>query len=158
MSMIEQQLKEIKTCAYAHETGGDAIYGTAAILYQAANTIEALSAKLAAATPKSPLEYEGHEDYDEGICPVCGNPVCDVYNYCPECGQHIKWRGGVYKEVDVMAGMNYTEKILTNYIIDRIHSCPFEDDCGIDFEKECAGLGEPGCMECIIKNIDKLEY
>lgn len=59
--------------------------------------------------------------------------------------------------VDVMAGMNYTEKILTNYIIDKIHSCPFEDDCGIDFEKECVGFGEPGCMECILRNIEKLE-
>ena len=44
---ISEQVKEIKACAYAHEASGDAIYGTANILYQAADTIEALSAKLA---------------------------------------------------------------------------------------------------------------
>jgi len=44
---ISEQIKEIKACAYAHEASGDAIYGTANILYQAADTIEALSAKLA---------------------------------------------------------------------------------------------------------------
>lgn len=49
MSMISEQVKEIKACAYAHEASGDAIYGTANILYQAADTIEALSAKLQAA-------------------------------------------------------------------------------------------------------------
>ena len=57
MSMISEQIKEIKACAYAHEASGDAIYGTAATLYQAAETIEALSAKLAAANMEQP---EGH--------------------------------------------------------------------------------------------------
>lgn len=47
MSMISEQVKEIKACAYAHDASGDAIYGTAGILYQAADTIETLSAKLA---------------------------------------------------------------------------------------------------------------
>lgn len=155
MFTISEQVEELREYACEYTTTQDALSGTEEILYEAADTIEALSAKLAA---KTPLEYEEHEDYDEGLCPVCGNPVCDVYNYCPECGQHIKWRGGVYKEVDVMAGISYTEKILTNYIIDKIHSCPLKDDCGIDFEKECAGFGEPGCRECILKNIDKLEY
>ena len=49
MSMISQQIKEIKACAYAHEASGDAILGTASILYQAADTIESLSEKLQAA-------------------------------------------------------------------------------------------------------------
>ncbi len=64
---------------------------------EAVDTIEALSAKLAAATPKRPLEYEEHEDYDEGICPICGEPVCHVYAYCPGCGQHLKWGSGTEK-------------------------------------------------------------
>ncbi len=46
MSMISEQVKEIKACAYAHDASGDAIYGTAGILYQAADTIETLYAKL----------------------------------------------------------------------------------------------------------------
>lgn len=55
--------------------------------------------------------------------------------------------------------MSDTEKIwiLINYIINRIHSCPFEDNCGINFEKECVGFGEVGCGECILRNIEKLE-
>lgn len=47
--------------------------------------------------------------------------------------------------------------ILINYIINKIHSCPFEDECGVNFEKECVGFGEAGCKECILRNIDKLE-
>lgn len=46
---ISEQVKEIRAYAYAHEASGDAIYGTAGILYQAADTIEAISAKLQAA-------------------------------------------------------------------------------------------------------------
>lgn len=70
---------------------GIEIEGTPELLSEAAKMIEVLSAKLAVATPKRPLEYEEHESYDEGICPICGEPVCHVYAYCPRCGQHLKW-------------------------------------------------------------------
>lgn len=55
--------------------------------------------------------------------------------------------------------MSEQEKIwiLIDYIINKIHSCPFYDESGIDFEKECVGFGEVGCGKCILKNIDKLE-
>ncbi len=55
--------------------------------------------------------------------------------------------------------MSNTEKIciLVKFIINRIHSCPFEDECGIDFEKECVGFRGPGCDECILRNIEKLK-
>ena len=56
---ISEQVKEIKACAYAHEASGDAIYGTANILYQAADTIKALSAKLAAANVERSDRYYG---------------------------------------------------------------------------------------------------
>lgn len=46
--------------------------------------------------------------------------------------------------------------ILIHYIINKIHSCPFEDESGVDFEKECVGFGEDGCGDCIYRNTDKL--
>lgn len=47
--------------------------------------------------------------------------------------------------------MSDTEKIwiLIDYIINKIHRCPFEDDCSINFEKECVSFGEVGCGEII---------
>ena len=46
--------------------------------------------------------------------------------------------------------------ILIQYIHENMHWCPFKDESGIDFEKECVGFREPGCRECILRNIDKL--
>lgn len=46
---------------------------------------------------------------------------------------------------------------LLDYIINSIHWCPFDDDADIDFEKECVGLGESGCRECILRNIEQLK-
>ena len=45
---------------------------------------------------------------------------------------------------------------LVTYIMERMHWCPFEDESGIDFEKECVGFREPGCKECILRNADKI--
>lgn len=42
---------------------------------------------------------------------------------------------------------------LLEYILHNMHWCPFHDDCGIDFEKECVGFGCDGCKECIKRNI-----
>lgn len=55
--------------------------------------------------------------------------------------------------------MNDKEKIWTliDYIINKCHSCPFDDESGVDFEKECVGFGEVGCGECILRNIGKLD-
>lgn len=46
--------------------------------------------------------------------------------------------------------------ILVNFIVRNWHSCPFEDDCGIDFDTKCVGFGKEGCKECIIENIELL--
>lgn len=53
--------------------------------------------------------------------------------------------------------MSEQEKIwiIVDYITNKIHSCPLDDESGIDFEKECAGFGKAGCGECILRNIDK---
>ena len=85
MSMISEQVKEIKACAYAHEASGDAIYGTANSLYQAADTIEALSAKLQAANiERSERYYNGGwilcesgklPDKEVICCDVCGEII-----------------------------------------------------------------------------------
>ena len=55
--------------------------------------------------------------------------------------------------------MSEQEKIciLLDYIINKIHSCPFDDGSDIDFEKECVGFGEVGCGDCIFRNLDKLD-
>ena len=100
---ISEQIKELRKLANSKEfePHEPVTYGFYARikskLFKAADTIEALSAKLAAATPIRPLEYEEHEDYDEGICPICGEPVCHVYAYCPGCGQDLKWGSGTEK-------------------------------------------------------------
>ena len=52
--------------------------------------------------------------------------------------------------------MNEKERNLIVYILDNIHACPFSDDCGIDFEKECVGIFQEGCKECIFRNAEKL--
>lgn len=55
--------------------------------------------------------------------------------------------------------MSEKEKIwiLIDYIINKIHSCLFDDEADIDFEKECVGLGEVGCGRCILRHLDKLD-
>lgn len=55
--------------------------------------------------------------------------------------------------------MSEQEKIwiLIDYIINKIHSCPFDDESGIDFEKECVGFGEAGCSECILRHLNLLK-
>ena len=45
---------------------------------------------------------------------------------------------------------------LIDYIMNNMHWCPFKDESGVDFEKECVGFREKGCKECIYRNIDKL--
>ena len=45
---------------------------------------------------------------------------------------------------------------LVDFIHDNWHWCPFKDESGIDFEKECVGFRNDGCKECIQRNADKL--
>lgn len=45
---------------------------------------------------------------------------------------------------------------LVQYIFSNLHWCPFKDESGIDFEKECVGFREPRCKECILRNITLL--
>ena len=52
--------------------------------------------------------------------------------------------------------MNKNEKILTDYVIKNADCCPFEKHWENNLEKECVGLGENGCNECILRNIEKL--
>ena len=48
--------------------------------------------------------------------------------------------------------------ILIQYIFNNMHWCPFKDDADIDFEKECVGFRESGCKECILRNINQLNW
>ncbi len=47
-------------------------------------------------------------------------------------------------------------RILTDYIMNKTHLCPFDDKSGIDFKKECVGFGEAGCGECLLRYLNKL--
>ena len=100
MSMISEQVKEIKACAYAHEASGDAIYGTANSLYQAADTIEALSAKLQAANMEmSERYYNGGWILCEDRLPEEGVKVLVWFEY---------FRYGEYNRLFQTIGISYT--------------------------------------------------
>lgn len=45
---------------------------------------------------------------------------------------------------------------LANFIVTNFHHCPFPDDCGIDFEKQCIQWGSSNCIDCLMKYNDKL--
>lgn len=64
---------------------------------------------------------------------------------------------GTIEDAEDTENAQDTIDILTDYIINKIHSCPFDDDADIDFEKECAGFGETGCRECILRHLDQLD-
>lgn len=51
--------------------------------------------------------------------------------------------------------MSDKEKMFVDYILNKMHWCPFDDGSGVDFDK-CVGFGEDGCGECIYRNADKL--
>lgn len=45
---------------------------------------------------------------------------------------------------------------LAEYIIKNIHACPFDEQSGMDFEKDCAGFGSARCPKCIAENAARL--
>lgn len=52
--------------------------------------------------------------------------------------------------------MTDKEKNLVDFIHDNWHHCPFADESGVDFDKECVGFREAGCKECIYRHAEKL--
>lgn len=48
------------------------------------------------------------------------------------------------------------EEILMDYIMRHTYFCPIKNDANINFEKECVGFKEPGCRECIMRNLKEL--
>ena len=94
MSMISEQIKEIKACAYAHDASGDAIYGTVGILYQAADTIEALYAKLTEYIKIGTVEEcQGARERQIPRKPnkrqVGTNILMSKIYYCPTCNKKL---------------------------------------------------------------------
>lgn len=47
------------------------------------------------------------------------------------------------------------EAAILDWMLRNTHSCPFADDCGLDFDTECKGFGTDGCRACILRNIVK---
>lgn len=113
---------------------------------------------------------------------ICRYEECDTCEeYCPRmnednctCLQEILEKLAAYedigltpkqlKEIDKL----YAEKCkkfavltkgvdaLISCLVKNMRWCPFEDESGIDFERECVGFMEPGCKECILRNIERL--
>lgn len=86
-----------------------------------------------------------NKEYLEAVDKVCmdcafGEETCVT---CP-----------VRKTVDLHK-MSDKESALIDYILKKMHWCPFEDKSGVDFNA-CVGFGEDGCKNCIYKNTDKL--
>lgn len=48
------------------------------------------------------------------------------------------------------------EELLIGYVMRHTYSCPIRDDANINFEKECVGFEEPGCMKCIMRHLKEL--
>ena len=70
---------------------------------------------------------------------------------CPKC------EGSFDIDIDeVFIDLMEKTKSLVDFIHDNWHWCPFKDESGIDFEKECVGFREAGCKECIYRNVEKL--
>ncbi len=45
---------------------------------------------------------------------------------------------------------------MAKFIACNWHHCPFPENCGIDWETQCAGWGSNHCAKCILFNADKL--
>lgn len=81
-------------------------------------------------------------DAVDRVCMDCafGEETC---NSCP-----------VRKTVDLRK-MSDKESALIDYILEKINSCPFGDESGMNFD-ECYGFRSDGCRACIYRNTDKL--
>ena len=72
------------------------------ILNQAADAIEALSAKLQEVnnnhpiSPNECMEVDDDETY-EGKCPCCGEVVFNHFRFCPDCGKELLWKVKKYE-------------------------------------------------------------
>lgn len=59
--------------------------------YRSIGTVEECREAAERKRAKKPLEYEVHEEYDDGLCPNCKEAVNSVFNNCMECGQKLLW-------------------------------------------------------------------
>ncbi len=81
-----------------------------------------------------------------------------IFNYLINLRDYQKI-GSMYKFRDNEEKIRIYEeriRILTDYIMNKMHSCPFDDKSGIDFKKECVVFGEAGCGECLLRYLNKL--
>ena len=76
---------------------------------------------------------------------------CQIFNALINLKEYQE-TGSIYE----FKSNNEKIRILIGYIKNEIHSCPFDDKSGMDFEKECVGFGAAGCGECILRHLDKL--
>lgn len=75
---------------------------------------------------------------------------CQIFNALINLKEYQE-TGSIYE----FKSNNEKIRILIGYIINKMHSCPFENESVIDFEK-CVGFGESGCGECILRHLDEL--
>lgn len=86
------------------------------------------------------------KEYLEAVDRVCLDCAFGDDDTCMACP--------VRRTMD-LAKIDSRESVLIDYILKNIHSCPFSDKSGMDFNN-CSGFGRGGCKECIHMNTDKL--
>lgn len=90
MSMISHQIEELREIVHSSDPN---LYVPKAVrrkIEQAADTIEALSAKLAAANKAERIEWE-IKRLKYGFCPSCGSAVGRGAARCFECCEILDW-------------------------------------------------------------------
>ena len=86
------------------------------------------------------------KEYLEAVDRVCLDCAFGNDDVCLTCL--------VRKTID-LAKMSSKETDLIDWILTKIHSCPFSDESGVDFD-QCSGFRSDSCELCIYENTDKL--
>ena len=84
-----------------------------------------------------------------------------AYRPLPGVGNVTVYRKlGKYEDIGLspeqVQQLKEREELLIGYVMRHTYSCPIRDDANINFEKECVGFEEPGCMKCIMRHLKEL--
>lgn len=85
-----------------------------------------------------------------------------AYRPLPGVGNVTVYRKlGKYEDIGLspeqVQQLKEREELLIGYVMRHAYSCPIRDDANINFEKECVGFEEPGCMKCIMRHLKELK-
>lgn len=60
--------------------------------FNAYDVLKTLKILVNRATPKKPKLNNKYNDQGLYLCPNCSNDLYEDFDYCPNCGQAIKWK------------------------------------------------------------------